>query len=65
MGKKKLTRSSDKKLYGVCAGIAEYMDWDVSVLRLLCIVLTICTGIMPGIVIYLLFALIMPVENGV
>lgn len=63
MSKKKLTRSNNKKLYGVCAGIADYMGWDVSILRILWVVVSLCTGIGLGVIVYLVCALVMPMEG--
>ncbi len=48
---KKLTRSSnDKKLFGVCAGVAEYFDVDPTLIRVGILALTIFTGFIPGLV---------------
>lgn len=57
---KKLYLSEDKKLAGVCGGIAEYFDVDPSLVRLAWIVMTILTGIAPGVVAYIVAAVIMP-----
>ncbi len=56
---KRLTRSSSQKMIaGVCGGIAEYLGWDVTIVRLLWIVLTLAGG--SGILIYLILWLVMP-----
>lgn len=61
MEQKKLTRStSDKKLCGVCGGLAKYLDVDPTVIRLAVVVLTFLTAIIAGIVLYLLCVIIMP-----
>ena len=39
-----LTKSKDKKIAGVCAGIAEHFGWDVTVVRLVYLIATILTG---------------------
>lgn len=52
--------STDKKLAGVCGGIAEYFDVDSTLVRLAWVVLTILTGIFPGIIGYLIAAIVMP-----
>ena len=57
---KKLTKSKDKKLGGVCAGIAEYFGWDPTWVRLGYALLTICSIGFPGLLVYLVFWLIMP-----
>lgn len=56
---KRLCRSSSQKmLAGVCGGVAEYLGWDVTMVRLLWIVLTLAGG--SGILIYLILWLVMP-----
>lgn len=58
---KKLYRSTDKKiLAGVLAGIAEYFNYDPTLVRLLFVLLVILTGIVPGILVYILAALLVP-----
>jgi phage shock protein C len=60
---RKLMRSrADKKIAGVCAGLAHYFDLDVTVVRILCIFLTLATGVCPGIVTYLLAWILVPSE---
>ena len=60
---KKLMRSrADRKIAGLCAGLAHYFDLDVSLVRILCFFLTLATGVCPGIVTYLLAWIIIPSE---
>ena len=40
---KKLTRSNERMIGGVCAGLAEYIDIDPTVFRAIYAILTICT----------------------
>ena len=61
MEQKKLTRSNNKSLAGVCAGIAEYFDVDPTVIRILFVFLTVFSAGFPGILVYIILALIMPV----
>ena len=43
--KKKLYKSvKDRKLTGVCGGIAEYFDIDSSIVRIVWLVLILCAG---------------------
>lgn len=57
--KKRLVRNTDEGLLGgVCAGIADYMDMDVTLVRLLWIVLSYALGV--GIITYLIVWIIMP-----
>ena len=58
---KRLMRSSvDSKIAGVCGGIAEYMDVDSTVVRLVWVLITFFTGIVPGLLAYLVAWLVMP-----
>ena len=60
---KKLMRpSGERKIAGVCAGVAQYFDLDVSIVRILCFFITLATGICPGVVTYLLAWTIVPSE---
>lgn len=45
---------------GVCGGIARWLGWDVTVVRLLYIVATVASIGFPGILTYLILWLIMP-----
>jgi phage shock protein C len=54
---------SDKKIAGVCAGFAKYFDTDVTLVRLLWVVLTVVPGaFVGGALVYLLAWIIMPME---
>jgi len=56
---KKLYRSEhNKKIMGVCGGIAEYFGIDPTVVRVIWAVLACCGG--TGILAYIVCALIMP-----
>jgi phage shock protein C len=60
---KKLLRSrADKKIAGVCAGLAQYFDLDVTLLRILCVFIALATGVCPGVITYLLAWIIVPSE---
>lgn len=56
---KRLYKSQNKKIGGVCAGIAEYCNADPTIIRLLWVVVTLI-GIAPGIIAYIVCALIIP-----
>jgi phage shock protein PspC (stress-responsive transcriptional regulator) len=58
MPDKKLMKSKDKKLCGVCGGIAEYFDMDPTVVRIIWLVLVLCCG--TGLLAYIIAALLMP-----
>ena len=45
---------------GVCGGLARWLGWDVTIVRLLYIIVTVASVGFPGIITYLLLWLIMP-----
>lgn len=60
-GRRLVRSATDRKLAGVCGGLAEYFDIDATALRLLWIVLGILPGaILGGIVVYVLAWIVMP-----
>lgn len=60
--KKKLFKSTtDKKLCGVCGGVAAYFDIDSTLVRLAWVAFTLLGG--SGILAYIIAAIVMPVEN--
>ena len=63
MNDKLLTRSlKDRMLAGVCAGLAEYMGLDPTVVRLIFVLLFFVSG--PGILLaYLIMMMIVPEEK--
>lgn len=64
MESKKLTRSSSNKMIaGVCAGIANYFGWDVSMIRIIYSLATIFT-IFSGVIIYIILWIIMPEQRN-
>lgn len=64
MATKRLYRARRGKVFGVCQGIAEWRDLPVDVLRTIVVVAILVTGIAPGIIIYALVALFLPLEPG-
>jgi phage shock protein C len=57
---KKLTRSTNKMLAGVCGGIAEYFNLDPTIVRVGYAFLSIFSAGFPGILLYLVMWLVMP-----
>lgn len=61
---RKLARSkTDKMLGGVCGGFAEYFGWPSWVVRFVYVVVSILSAAFPGILIYLLLWLLMPLKQ--
>ena len=57
-GKKLYRSTTNKKLFGVCGGLAEYFDVDPTVVRIIYLLLLLGAGF--GLLAYLVCALIMP-----
>lgn len=52
--------STDKKIAGVCGGIAEYMGVDPTVVRLLVILLALITAVIPVCLAYVIAWIVVP-----
>jgi len=64
MNNKRLMRSrDDRMLFGVCAGLAQYLGIDPVIVRLLAVLLTLWNGV--GLLIYLVLAIVVPQEPDV
>ena len=59
MAQKRLLRSNDRVIGGVCGGIAEYLDIDPTVVRVAYTVLTLFT-VFSGILLYPVLWIIIP-----
>jgi phage shock protein C len=60
----RLCRSrKDKMIAGVCGGIAEWMGWDPTVVRLSYILLSILSAAFPGLLVYLILWLVTPLAE--
>lgn len=59
MTSKRLTRSSNKIIAGVCGGIAEWLGWDPTLVRILYVVLSVATAF-SGVIAYLILWIVMP-----
>jgi phage shock protein C len=63
MAAKRLTRSKEKMVAGVLAGIANYFDTDPTIIRILYVVLSIASIGFPGLFAYLIMWVIIPEEK--
>lgn len=59
MKHKRLMKSKNKVVAGVCAGIADYFGFDYTLTRLIYALLTIFTAF-AGVIIYLILWVVMP-----
>jgi phage shock protein PspC (stress-responsive transcriptional regulator) len=57
-----LRRSRQRLLAGVCGGLADWLGWDRTLVRVLFVVVSILSAAFPGIVVYLVLWLVMPSE---
>ena len=57
----RLTRSkSERMLLGVCGGIAQWLGWDPTIVRVAYVLISVCSAAFPGIFVYVILALVMP-----
>ena len=59
---KKLLRSRDSMIAGVCGGIANYFRLDPTLVRVGYVILSVISAGFPGLLVYLLLTLIIPKE---
>ena len=60
---KKLYRSIDQKmLAGVCGGLAEYFDIDVSIIRLIFIAIALASALIPMFIFYIIAWIVIPTQ---
>ena len=50
--------TTNKRIWGICGGLAEYFQVDPTLVRLLFVVLTVLGG--PGVIIYIVLGFVMP-----
>ncbi|MDE6487439.1 MAG: PspC domain-containing protein [Muribaculaceae bacterium] len=58
---KRLYRDTRNKVFGgVVSGLAEYLNWNCNIMRILLVVLAVCTYVFPFVIVYLLAWMIIP-----
>ncbi|MEB8330786.1 PspC domain-containing protein [Flavobacteriaceae bacterium KMM 6897] len=62
MNNKKLMKSNDKMIAGICSGIAEYLGWKTFHVRTIFFVLTLLGA--SGLIIYTILNFVMPNSNN-
>ncbi|HNY22500.1 MAG TPA: PspC domain-containing protein [Treponemataceae bacterium] len=63
MSKKLYKIEEGRKIFGVCGGLAEYLNVDVVIVRILWAVLALCWGM--GLILYLVCAFVLPNKSEV
>ncbi|MCY9185532.1 PspC domain-containing protein [Bacillus halotolerans] len=53
----------NRKMAGVIGGLAEYFNWDASLLRVITVILAVMTSVIPVLLIYLIWIFIVPSER--
>jgi len=60
---KRVYRNRDNKVFaGVLGGLGEYLDIDPVLLRVIWLAITVFTGLVPGIVVYVLAIFVIPLK---
>ncbi len=63
MERRRLCRSrSNRMIWGVCGGLAEYFDIDPTIIRVVMVLLSLANGL--GIMMYILLAIVVPMEGS-
>ncbi|HMO85897.1 MAG TPA: PspC domain-containing protein [Lacipirellulaceae bacterium] len=54
---------NDKWIAGVCGGIARWLGWSSDVVRLLYVLISVFSAAFPGLLVYIVLWIAMPVEE--
>lgn len=60
---KKLLRSRNQMIGGVCAGLANYFNFDPTLVRVAYVLLSVLSAGFPGALVYIILWLVMPMEE--
>jgi phage shock protein PspC (stress-responsive transcriptional regulator) len=63
MSTERLMRSRNRIIAGVCGGIADWLGWDPSLVRILYLVISVLSAAFPGTIVYIILWILMPVER--
>lgn len=53
----------DRMIAGVCGGLARWLGWDATAVRILYVLISFFSAAFPGIIVYIILALVMPLED--
>ena len=65
MAKKIYRLQSNKMIGGVCAGLADYLDIDATLIRLLFVAVGLLTALFPMFLFYIIAWIIVPAKDEV
>jgi phage shock protein C len=51
---------SDKMIAGICGGLAQWLGWDATLVRVLYVAVSVFSAAFPGILTYLILWVVMP-----
>ncbi len=64
MGHRRLARSRRNRVVaGVLGGIAEYLGWSATKLRIAYVIISVLSAAFPGLLVYLVLWFLMPLED--
>jgi phage shock protein C len=58
-----LRSKDDRMLAGVCGGLARWLGWDPTAVRVVYVLLSFFSVAFPGILVYIILAVVMPLEE--
>lgn len=59
-----LLRSRDHRiLFGVCGGFADWLGWSPTFVRLVFVLVSVCSAAFPGLLVYLILLIVMPLRR--
>ena len=53
----------NRMIAGVVAGLADYLGIDITLARVLFVILSVCSSAFPGVLVYVLFWIFTPQED--
>jgi phage shock protein C len=56
---------SERMIAGVCGGLARWLGWSPTVVRVAYVLLSVCSAAFPGILVYLILWIVMPLEKEI
>ena len=59
-----LKKSRNKMIAGVCGGIAEWLGWDPTIVRIGFVLISIFSIAFPGILVYIILWVVMPAPES-
>ncbi len=59
-----LKKSNNKIIAGVCGGIAEWLGWNPTLVRVLYVLASVISAAFPGIIVYIILWILMPSSDS-